>query len=345
MSIHEAVAKCERGDDEKRNADTTSDERSALIGPMTARLHQAFVARFGAEAIESLRACAGSRDPSTRIVALGGEQLTGKSTLTKALGRALGGAACISAGSTMRALADARGLTVAQLCGELDAGTSGGGGGDGGAVDLELDFRTLQQLVGATAATTMAQDDSTGGAHPPPPALVLEGRMPAVLATYAADVLGHRAPVYRCYLRCDPGEVALRVAERELGAAARAQMEGLLLLLPSPSPPVIGLREAAQRVRAAVRAGGAAAAAGEGEGAGRSWAACLELLEDTQDRDAHDEARVEALYGVSYRDRAFYDDVVDTSSTTHDEKLQLVLEGMGRFFDDDSITSNIDATT
>jgi cytidylate kinase len=299
---------------------------------MTARLHQAFVARFGAEAVESLRACASSRDPSTRIVALGGEQLTGKSTLTKALARALGGAACISAGGTMRALADARGLTVAQLCGELHADTSGGGGGgDGGAVDLELDFRTLQQLVGATAATA-PQDDSNGGAQQPPPAaLVLEGRMPAVLATYAADVLGHRAPVYRCYLRCDPEEVALRVAERELGAAARAQMEGLLLLLPPPpSPPVLGLREAAQRVRAAVRAGGAAAA---GEGAGRSWAACLELLEDTQDRDAHDEARVEALYGVSYRDRAFYDDVVDTSSTTHAEKLQLVLEGMGRFFD------------
>ena len=191
-------------------------------------LHAAFIYRFGADAMASLQHVASHRAaaPALRIIALGGDQLTGKSTLTAALSSALGGADTVSAGSTMRALAHARGLTVAQLSVELSSG-----GAEEGAVDVELDFRTLRQLVGAAGATSPPQ---------PVQPLILEGRMPAVLATYASAMLGHTLPVFRCYLRCAPHEVALRIAERELGAGARIEMERRLMLWQFGPPPVEG---------------------------------------------------------------------------------------------------------
>ena len=74
-------------------------------------------------------------------------------------------------------------------------------------VDLQVDFATARMIVENKESP-----------------LIIEGRMAAVMASYAIEHLRFPDPIHRVYLQCDEREVCLRMAEREAGLEAKEWM-------------------------------------------------------------------------------------------------------------------------
>ncbi len=128
------------------------------------------------------------------MLLLSGDQLTGKSTVSKALAEHLGGKA-LSTGRLVRAEAERLELSVEEMTQRL---------ADHPTANIELDYK---------AAQVIAEGDST----------VFESRLAGHLGTYLRE-LG-RENLLTVYLSAGPRERALRYLNREIGATARQQLE------------------------------------------------------------------------------------------------------------------------
>ncbi len=348
---------------------------------MWARTLATFRKTVGADAVARLAglppsgaaAAAEARAAGRYVITVGGDQLTGKSSLARDLcahprianrdgllttrssrfsasrlssssAAAAPTTAVRSTGQTMRDLAAERGVTVAELSRVLSEDASGGGGGGDNnnndddddddigamAIDVALDYKTCEILL-----TVEGDEDVSGGggggggtaAVPslppaPPHLLVLEGRQPAVMATFCRDNVP-TLPVmpFRVFLTCSAREQALRYVGREISAQAH---DALVPLLPADVD--FASLEDVLRHLAAHPSGGDLP---ERDRIFASFA-------DNMRRDDDDRARFDALYGAQchYRNTdAFYDLVVDTSETTPAEKAELVVDGFARWLD------------
>jgi cytidylate kinase len=116
------------------------------------------------------------------VIAVGGDQLTGKSTLAKRLASHYGGKHS-STGIVFRSLAQQRGLTLVQLLEQAKIEP---------AIDVHCDFG-ICSLIG-----------SHGGPYP----LVIEGRNPACMASLMQAL--SKRNVVKVYLKCSLAEQAIR---------------------------------------------------------------------------------------------------------------------------------------
>jgi len=123
------------------------------------------------------------------VLTIGGDQLTGKSTLSEALARYFRGSHS-SAGVIFRAEAKRRGITVAQLSREAKESPE---------IDVTIDYNLVKMIAAGSA------DGPT----------IVEGRQPAIMATYLKEST-QRSNVVRLYLACDVRHQALRFIKREV---------------------------------------------------------------------------------------------------------------------------------
>jgi hypothetical protein len=170
--------------------------------------------------------------PPPFVIALGGDQLTGKSTLARALASRFGaaGGVALSSGAAFRELAAARGVSLVELLKQAAHEP---------AIDVQCDYRLCEIIAGGS--TGGGGGDSSGASATAAASIVLEGRNPACMASYVRSLaLGesdtatgasttgtgtqgssshpppsHGARVIRIYLGCTPLEQALRFVERE----------------------------------------------------------------------------------------------------------------------------------
>lgn len=172
--------------------------------------------------------------PGVRILTIGGDQLTGKSTLAKDLAARLR-APHVSAGSFFRAVARERGLNVAELS-KLAALEQDGDDN----IDVRIEYETCKTIMSGLVngavppVPSSACADSTGTAEScvpdAPRTVIIEGRNPAVMAAYCRT-LG-KTEVLSLYLSCSPRVQARRFVGREIDRALSFAIDALL-----PPPP------------------------------------------------------------------------------------------------------------
>jgi cytidylate kinase len=174
---------------------------SALAGAAACapfqRLEAAFRRVIGTDALERLR----SRVTPAPVIAVGGHQLTGKSTLSRRLAERAGGSHA-SAGALFRDIARAKGLTVAQLSRMALADER---------IDIGIDYRLCEQVADGLA---------------PRRPLVIEGRQPGIMALYMREVHGKKNSV-SIFLKCSHREQTLRFVEREFPSHLEAVKQAL----------------------------------------------------------------------------------------------------------------------
>ena len=186
---------------------------------MWTQLEQTFLRSLGPNALTDLGKLF-TTHPSTQrfLITIGGDQLTGKSTLTQdlsvspdVLSIVTGGPITTrSTGQTMRDLATEKGVRIGELSTLLRQNKNNDE--DQGIVDINLDYKTCQVLAG--------QYDETAAM------LIMEGRQPAVMASYVTEqVPGASQLPFRVYLKCSVREQALRYISREVHALAREEVE------------------------------------------------------------------------------------------------------------------------
>jgi cytidylate kinase len=141
---------------------------------------------LGPAAIAGLQAA--RSNPNHVIITIGGDQCTGKSTLSKRLAGVFE-AQALSAGSFFRAEAARQGITVGTLSKNaiLDPG-----------IDVRIDYAVCDAIAHASAPVT-----------------IIEGRQPAVMAAFVKTLCTTR--VIAIYLKCTFREQASRFIERECG--------------------------------------------------------------------------------------------------------------------------------
>ena len=271
---------------------------------MWTQLEQTFLRSLGPHALTDLGQIF-TTHPSTQrfLVTIGGDQLTGKSTLTQSLSLSPdvlsivtgGPIATRSTGQTMRDLATEKGVRI----GELSTFLRQNNDEDQGIVDINLDYKTCQVLAG--------QYDETAAM------LIMEGRQPAVMASYVTEqVPGASQLPFRVYLKCSVREQALRYIGREVHALAREEVERFLPQGGDDMYPTM------EHVLAKMK--------------GQTFAGHAQVMEGfraNMDRDADDKARFDMLYGEQchYRNEEFYDLVIDTSYIEAEDKVNQVTQG------------------
>jgi len=144
----------------------------------------------GLDALAQLRAMASS-PPGGLVLLLGGDQCTGKSTLSNNLARTLQGNT-FSAGQLFRQKAKDMGITSAELSRRALKDP---------AIDVGIEFSLCQLILRGNA-----------DGHP----LVIEGRQPVVMENFLRARFGRGAAV-RLRLTCSVREQAMRFIEREAG--------------------------------------------------------------------------------------------------------------------------------
>lgn len=222
------------------------------------------------------------------VITIGGDQLTGKSTLAENLAKRFEGRVW-STGEPLRKEAKRRGIDIAEMCRLANS-------------DLTIDLR-----VDRDVCRKICEGSDDGNV------LIVQGRLPAALATMAMDDLG-KSPrrVHRIYLKCSIVEQTLRFLSREIGdeehALARDALRGATLTTP---------REAADAVaNLALPA--------------RAKNSVLRQFTSNQSRDDDDRHRFTALYGdtFDYRDPSLYDLRIDTSDIPSSETLRRAIESI-----------------
>jgi cytidylate kinase len=134
------------------------------------------------------------------VLLFAGDQLTGKSTLSKALARHIGGDTGVAAGTgaIVRKLASERGIAVEEMAKVLK---------DEPSTDVRIDYRACEMIAAGEVST-------------------FESRLAGQLGAFLKS-LG-KSNVISVYLRCSPKERALRYIAREVSPEARARIEPLL---------------------------------------------------------------------------------------------------------------------
>jgi len=269
---------------------------------MWSKLEQTFLRTLGPTALTKL---ASIPLPTQRfLITVGGDQLTGKSSLTRALTKSSvlqsvvnGRIAHRSTGQTMRDLAAERGVGIGELSNILAQNSAD----DGAIVDVNLDYKTCEVVLGKY------ENDAS--------MLVLEGRQPAVMASFCSEQVPTNTQIpFRVYLKCSVREQALRYVGREVSEVARMEVEKYL-----PSNEMYEtMEDVLERIQGQVFLG----QHGKME-------EIVAGFRTNMDRDADDKVRFDQLYGEEchYRNEKFYDLVVDTSFIEEEEKLNQVSSG------------------
>jgi cytidylate kinase len=168
------------------NYDQASFSTTVQSNPYERIEHQ-FEDYAGPHAIEKLR----NSVTSNLVITLGGDQLTGKSTLSKRLQQLLDGK-LVSAGTFFRARAAELGISVPALSRQALSDPS---------IDISIDYSLCSAICKG--------DDRK--------ILILEGRQPSVMATFM-NIKCKKEQIIRIFLYCSPLEQALRYMEREVGS-------------------------------------------------------------------------------------------------------------------------------
>ncbi len=265
--------------------------------------------------------------PRPCLITVGGDQLTGKSTLAKSLcqvpdvfGPIVGKESneaqrtVISSGTTFRELAKERGLTVAELSKRL--------GNDedlGMKVDVELDYRTCELICSSAGFFDAETTSSSAFAGD---LLVLEGRQPAVMATFCAEHLGLKRRIlspFRVFLKCSAREQALRYAERAIGTEAKDSLASVL------TDKHENFAQAVKEIESLEF---------------DHKESIMKCFVDNMNRDRDDMRRFDLLYGpeCNYRNENFYDLIVDTSGISAEEKVDCVLSSFQNWMEEKSFS-------
>jgi cytidylate kinase len=188
-----------------------------------------------------------------------------------------------------------------------------------------------------------------------PPAIILEGRVPAVMAAFVREVICPEVNVFSVYLSCSPVQQALRYADRDYGSDGADVIRAALLkhggagssFDSSCSSSSSSSRTHFRNLKAVASAiAESAAQQGRPDHSGGSFDSrpghsvgihqrVVDALLDNQGRDDVDRSRFKALYGgqVDYRKECFYDLSIDTGDSEPDEKLSRALGHIRAHFD------------
>ena len=273
---------------------------------MYRQLEATFLRSIGQHYMRDLTA---SMSQSQRfLITVGGDQLTGKSTLAQDLAVApevtsvvQGRIALRSTGQTMRDLAAEQGVAIGQLSSTLAQTTVGGtlnhNNSKAGLVDVNLDYTTCQGVAGK-------YEEDAG-------MLIMEGRQPAVMASFVNEqVPGSTQLPFRVYLKCSIREQALRYVGREISELAREEVEKYLPV----GEEYASMESVLERIE------------------GKTFAGHDQIISGfrtNMDRDKDDKQRFDLLYGADchYRNEFFYDLVIDTSHIEPKDKVNAVAHG------------------
>ena len=294
------------------------------------------------------------------VITIGGDQLTGKSTLCKDLVNYLTNAHAtyaatksikpmpvtfVSAGVVFRAEAAKRGISVGELSKLAITDTD---------IDVAIEYETCKAIMGGIHAI---------GTETPEHTIIVEGRNPAVMARYCREVLD-KEHITAVYLSCSPRIQARRFVGREIERPLAFRINALLPDVPYPDLHSVGealLRIDPQDIAhhpaalAAVqndpqslaielekmkRAAEASAAQHHAEHSRNHHAPCLTDVVHkftlNAARDEDDRKRYLQVYDfpvdLDYRNKQLYDVVVDTSDHRPDETLTAVLAGLPNYF-------------
>ena len=270
------------------------------------QLERTFLRSIGKQSLESL-ATIPTLMTQRFLITVGGDQLTGKSTLSRDLvdtsqvqSIVSGSIAQRSTGQTMRDLAADKGVDIGELSHLLASNTNKDDNDEGSTsiVDINLDYKTCQIIMGKHE-----RDASM---------LILEGRQPAVMASYCTEQLSVNQLPFRVYLKCSVREQALRYVSREVSETARQEVEKYLP--PGDDDQLLSMESVLDRITGQPFAGHDQIVAG---------------FRANMDRDADDKKRFDLLYGEEchYRNEQFYDLIVDTTNIGPQDKVQMVADG------------------
>jgi cytidylate kinase len=277
---------------------------------MWSKLEATFLKSLGSKSLQELSKIAQHHQSSSSsrfIITIGGDQLTGKSTLSKDLSHSRellsivnGRIARRSAGQTMRELAAEKGVNIGELMSELaqtESGSSVGNIDTSGIIDINLDYKTCEVIAGK-------YDDDAA-------MLIMEGRQPSVMASYVTERVENTTQLpFRVYLKCSVREQALRYISREVSELARQEVEKYL--------PTNELYPTMASVLEKIE--------------GQKFAGhdhVINGFRSNMKRDDDDKKRFDMLYGENchYRNELFYDLIVDTTSIDAHDKVNQVATG------------------
>jgi len=223
------------------------------------------------------------------VILLGGDQLTGKSTMSKKLSSYFTGGKMYSVGTMFREQAALHGASLPEysrlLLAQLQNPNSDR------RFDVDLDFRTCEVIAGKELTSTYC---------------VIEGRQPAVMGQFLSEKFGKKN-TFRIYLTCSPRERAIRFIEREFGVGSAEYANENLPLVHDAYKDFSGIGALISQLT--MQNGKTIAAA----------------FIDNQRRDLDDRARYIDLYGMDYRDLTHYDLVMDTTGKSAEENFSFAL--------------------
>jgi len=251
------------------------------------KLEQAFMRYIGPDCMETLKSQMSDRP----AILLGGDQLTGKSTMSKKLASYFPGGQMFSAGVIFREQAAVNGMTVGHfsktLLEQLQDPNSER------RFDVDTDFRSCVIIAGKEFTHAYS---------------VVEGRQPAVMGRFLGEKFGKRN-TFRIYLTCNPRERAVRFIEREFGTDSGNLVNQALPLVHDAYADFSSSKIGELIGQLEIPNGNTIAA----------------TFIDNQRRDLDDRARYIDLYGMDYRDLQHYDLVVDTSGRPAEENFSYTL--------------------
>ncbi len=252
------------------------------------------------------------------VLAIGGDQLTGKSTLSKRLAAHFPPSTLVSTGTVFRALAKERNVSLPALCAQAM---------DEPSIDVAVDWG-ICRIIGAGQAIVDSHPNTHCHPATAPPLVVLEGRNPGTMASFMRHVMG-KPNVVRLYLQCSPLEQAIRYVEREIGPAAgtlarhhaATSSHQMMSRTSTATSPHLTPHAQADLLLAWFR--------------GLPWpthddssirlTAALARFAENLHRDALDLKRFRELYNLDYRDCEHYDIVIDTTPNQPEETYQQAL--------------------
>jgi cytidylate kinase len=252
--------------------------------PYYAKLERQFIRVFGKKAVERLH---GELVVKTPVVCIGGDQLTGKSSLAKSLASSFQPSVYKSMGTLFRGEAKRLGITLGEMSASADPD-----------VDVRIDYE-LSRMV--------AQ-----GEPEPATLLILEGRQPAVMLKYVKASNEERIQPaekgFSIYLACNVREQAIRFINREIGHEQAALVDAKL-----SAGPFTHVEDVLVELEATLA---------DMEGI----LEIVAKLRDVANRDADDSKRYAEVYGdskfLNYRDMSIYDCLIDTSALSLEEVQQ-----------------------
>lgn len=236
-----------------------------------------------------------------RLIVIGGDQCTGKSTLSARLASLISGRA-FSAGTIFRARAKRMGLSSAELSRRALADPS---------IDVGIEFDLCRLLLSRGMG--------------PEGALVIEGRQPAVMAGFLRHKFGSAAaPDFTVRLVCSTREQALRFIQREAGDKL---FHMAAKVLPEPLDSLSAASPLLRALGMSLREDDAVSTKLRKD----SDRLCV-MFEDNDRRDEDDRRRFLTLYGkglwLDYRNPRLYDAVIDTTPNEAPQTFAQTVQAM-----------------